>query len=258
MPGSLGRAVGALESHPGAAMAYGHAQYFQADERPPALRTRARGVRVQSGAEWIRRRCRSGHSCISSPEAVVRTSVARRVGPYDPACAHTSDLNMWLRVAAVGDVAYVRGATQALYRIHSDSMLRSMLRDPGGAVHDLRERRAAFERFFAASGSVVPGAERMLATARRTLARQALWKASRGYDRGRLTGPDAVPVDDLVAFALETSPTARRLREWHGLQLRRRLGAGRTLLLFPPFLATGAAHRLRAGYNHWRLHRRGL
>jgi glycosyltransferase involved in cell wall biosynthesis len=257
VPGSLARAVSVLEAHPGVGLAYGHAQYFESDDPPPGFRTRWRGSRVQPGREWIRLRCRSGHGCISSPEAVVRTSVQRQVGPYDSACAHTSDANMWLRIAAVSDVAYVKGATQALYRIHSDSMLRSMLGGEGGQVVDLVERRTAFERFFADADAALPDAAAMRVTIGRTLARQALWKASRAYDRGKVAGPGAVPVEELIKFALETSPDARRLKEWHGLRLRQRLGAGRSLL-FIPFLVTGAAHRLRSHYNHWKLHRRGL
>lgn len=256
-PGALGRAATVLAANPGVGLVYGHAQYFESDGSAPPLRTRWRGTRIQAGRRWIDLRCKSGHGCISSPEAVVRTSVQRRVGPYDPACEHTSDANMWLRIAAVSDVAYIRGATQALYRIHSDSMLRSMLGSDDGLVVDLAERRTAFERFFDGPGAELPGAEAMRGTIRRTLARQALWKASRAYDRGRVDGPDAVPVEELVEFALQTAPDARRLREWHGLRLRRHLGPGRSLL-FVPFLATGAAHRLRCHYNHWKLHRRGL
>jgi hypothetical protein len=257
VPGALGRAVNVMEAHPEVGLAYGHAQYFESDDRPPRIRTRLRGTRVQSGRDWIERRCRSGHGCISSPEAVVRTSVQRQVGLYDPACAHTSDANMWLRIAAVSDVAYVKGATQALYRIHSDSMLRSMFGSKGGELVDLIERRAGFQRFFADSAAGLPDAAELRATAGRTLARQALWKACRAYDRNRISGPDAVPVDDLIEFALAASPDARRLREWRGLRLRQRLGPGRSFL-FPPFLVTGAAHRLRTRYGQWRLHRRGL
>lgn len=257
VPGSLGRAVAVMESNPAVGLVYGHAQYFESDDPPPSFRTRWRGARIQSGRDWIRLRCKSGHSCISSPEAVVRTSVQREVGPYDPACEHTSDAHMWLRIAAVSDVAYVKGATQALYRIHSDSMLRSMLGSEGGDVVDLVERRTAFERFFAGPGAALPGAAGLQATIRRSLARQALWKASRAYDRGKVAGPGAASVDDLIEFALQTAPDARRLREWRGLRLRQRLGAGRTLL-FPPFLVTGALHRLRIHYGHWKLHRRGL
>jgi len=181
---------------------------------------------------------------------VVRTSVQREGGRYDPACYHTSDLNMWLRIAAIADIAYIRGAVQALYRIHPQSMLRSVT-DP---MVDLRERRAAFERFFAGAGDRLRGSERLRRTVARVLARQALWQASRAYDRGEVRGSGAVPVAELVAFALETCPEARHLREWWGLQLRKRIGAGRSLL-FLPFIATGAAHRLRGHLGHlrWRV-----
>jgi hypothetical protein len=156
---------------------------------------------------------------------------------------------MWLRIAAVADVAYVRGPVQALYRIHADSMLRSDA-DP---ILDLRERRTAFERFFAEAGREMAGRERGDRAARRALARQALWQASRAYDRGEVDGPGAAPVDALVEFALETCPEATRLREWDGLRLRRRIGAGRSLL-FVPFIATGAGHRLSShlGQLRWR------
>lgn len=118
----------------------------------------------------------SGHNCISSPEVVVRTSVQRAVGGYDPGCTHASDLNMWLR-----------------------------------------------------------------AMASRALARQALWRATRAVDQGLLGGDDAFPMHQVVAFALDVHPRARELREWRGLQLRRRLGPGRSPF-FPLFLATGPAH----------------
>jgi hypothetical protein len=118
---------------------------------------------------------------------------------------------------------------------------------------DLHGRKAAFDAFFAAAPTL-PGAARLRAMAARALARQALWQASRAYDRGDVTGPDAIPVDELVAFALAVDPGARRLREWHGLQLRRRIGAGRSLW-FVPFVATAAGHRVRstAGRLRWRL-----
>jgi hypothetical protein len=198
-------------------------------------------------------RCRSGHNCISSPEVVVRASVQRAVGGYDPACTHSSDLNMWLRIAAVADVAYVRGAPQARYRVHAGSMLRSA----HNPILDLRERCAAFERFFAVCGSQLPDAERLRTLATRALARQALWRASRAYDRDLVSGEGALPVEELIEFALAVSPEARDLREWHGLRLRRRIGAGRSGW-FPPFLVTGAAHRARTHLNLRRHARRGI
>jgi glycosyltransferase involved in cell wall biosynthesis len=257
-PGCLARAVGVMERNPAVGLVYGRPQFFEPDgeqaaEPGPSPRpesARWRGTKVWSGKRWIELRCRTAHNCIASPEAVVRTSVQRQVGDYDPACYHTSDLNMWLRIAAVADVAHVRGATQAMYRIHADSMLRSDA-DP---MVDLRERRNGFERFFADAGSAIAGRTGMQRTVRRTLARQALWQASRAYDRGETDGPGAAPVSELIEFALETCPEARHLREWAGLRLRRKIGAGRSLL-FVPFLATGAGHRVRGhlGQLRWRL-----
>ena len=279
MPGSLQRATRVMESNPRVGLVYGRAVQFASDQQPPLDRRRWggtkvwstqgwirlplppagkwRGTKIWSGEDWIRLRCRSGHGCISSPEAVVRTSVQRKGGAYDPDGGHMSEVNMWLRIAAISDVAYVRGAAQALYRIHTDSMFRTMLSSSDGPITDLTNRRAAFDGFLTGSGAQLRDAADLHGTASRTLARQALWQASRAYDRDKVHDPGQVSAEEFVAFALQTYPEARRLREWRGLRLRQRIGAGRSLW-FPPFLATGAAHRLRAHYNRLRLHARGI
>lgn len=245
VPGSLHRAASVMSSHPNVGMVYGR-PLLAREGRPIRMPSgRWRGTKVWSGEDWIRLRCRSGHSCISSPEVVVRTSTQHAVGGYDPACFHTSDVNMWLRIAAVSDIAYVRGVPQAVYRIHSSSMSRGH-----GPLVDLRERSVAFESFFAACASKLEHAERLQKLAGRALARQALWKASRAVDRG----VEGALVSELTEFALDVCPDASRLREWWGLRLRQRIGAGRSLA-FVPFIATGVAHRLRhhADRARWRL-----
>ncbi len=246
VPGSLRRATEVMAKHPDVGMVYG--KTLQASEgRPlPEAAGRWRTTKVWSGADWIRIRCRSTYNCISSPEVVVRSSVQRAVGGYDPACHHTSDLNMWLRIAAVADIAYIRGVPQAVYRVHADSMLRSEASD----ILDLRERRIAFESFLASCP--VP-TERLHTMVSRTLARQALWRASRLVDRG---APDA-QVQELRSFALDVHPDAPHLREWWGLTVRQWIGAGRSLR-FPPFIATGAAHRLRSHVIRMRWRLRGI
>ncbi|HEV7771233.1 MAG TPA: glycosyltransferase family A protein [Solirubrobacterales bacterium] len=252
VPAALWRATQVMGARPAVGMVYGHAPYFESGRPLPRVTERWRGTTVWPGREWIRQRCRAGHNCISSPEVVVRTSVQRRVGGYNPTCHHAGDLNMWLRVAAVSDVGYVSGAAQALYRAHPDSMLREMLGGAEGAVTDLKERLGAFEEFFADADDRLLGVERLRTIVTRKLARQALWQASRAYDRG---DADAVEsAERFVAFALDAYPDAQWLREWWGLGLRRRLGAGRSLW-FLPFLATGAAHRLRShiNYRRWRV-----
>jgi hypothetical protein len=251
LPGSLWRATTFMDANPDVGMVYGRAPYFETDRPLPRSGTRWRGTRVWPGPEWIRTRCRSAHNCISSPEVVVRTSVQREVGGYDPSLPHASDLNMWLRIASVSDVAYIKGAAQALYRVDPDGMYRSMAWDPAGVMGDLTERRAAFTRFFGAAGEALTEEPELRRMVGRALARQALWQASRAYDRGTVHGPGAAPVEQLIAFAEDTCPEIKRLREWRGLKLRQRIGAGRSLL-FPPFLATGAAHRLMTHARRWR------
>jgi glycosyltransferase involved in cell wall biosynthesis len=252
-PGALQRATTIMETYPSVGMVYGHAPYWHVGSPPPRLRGRWKGTQVWRGVDWLRLRCRSGHNCISSPEVVVRTSVQRAVGDYDPVCTHSSDLNMWMRIAAVSDIARVRGIAQAIYRVNPKGMLRSA----HSPIVDLVERRRAFDSFFASSAQQLENADALRAMAGRALARQALWRASRAYDRGLVSGTDALPVDELVAFALEVCPDARRLREWRGLQVRRRIGAGRSML-FVPFVATGAAHRLRGHVSQLRWRARGV
>jgi hypothetical protein len=96
-------------------------------------------------------------------------------------------------------------------------------------------------------------AERLGRMAARTLARQALWRASRAVDQGAAHGE----VQELTGFALDVYPEAPRLREWRGLRLRQRIGAGRSLY-FPPFIVTGAAHRLRSHAIRMRWRLRGI
>ena len=236
VPGSLRRATSVMAKRPEVGMVYGWALYAHAGRPMPRNRGPWVGVKTWNGRDWIKLRCRSGHNCISSPEVLVRTAVQIEAGHYDPECIHSSDLNMWLRIAAISDIAHIRGTAQAIYRVHDDSMSR---RDPS-MVLSLRERHKAFESFFARAPLAPSEAVRLRAMAGRALAKQALWRASRHVDQNIADPADSI--EDLVSFALEVCPTAARLPEWTGLRVRQRLGAGRSRAFFP-FLATGAAHR---------------
>jgi len=252
-PGALQRAATVMQRHPGVGMAYGRAPYWDGASALPDTSARWRRTDVWKGEDWIGTRCRSAQNCISSPEVVVRNSVQRAVGGYDPGCYHASDLNMWLRIAAVSDIAYLRGATQAIYRVHADSMLRSA----DTPMVDLVERRKAFDAFFATGEALLDDGSALRRLAAQALARQALWRASRTVDRNHAGTSGSDAVDEFVAFALDVYPQARELREWRGLAARRRIGEGRSLW-FPPFIATGVMHRLRSEVARRRWVRTGL
>jgi glycosyltransferase involved in cell wall biosynthesis len=244
-PGALQRATRIMDANPGVGMVYGRALFAPSDLPLPTPTGRWKGTTVWPGHRWIGQRAKSGYNVISSPEVVVRGLVHKAVGGYKPSLPHSGDLEMWLRIAATSDIAYVRGVPQAIYRKHPASMLRSTYADP---LVDLRHRKAAFDAFFAECRDQVPGIERHEARVGRALAGQALWQASRALDRGRID----VDVDELVGFAREACPDIRRLPQWHGLALRRRLG--RRSVWFPPLLVSGATHKVRTelGTLRWK------
>ncbi len=256
VPGALWRAASVMEAHPNVGLVYGRPVLAGADAAAPQDPGRWRSTHVWRGKDWIRLRCASGYNAMSSPEVIVRNSIQRTVGLYDPACHHCSDLNMWLRVASIADVAHVRGVPQAVYRIHGQSMQRGDDGPQDAPLVDLSERRIAFDRFFAAETSrFLVRPDDLALTVSRRLARQALWEASRIVDRG-VPSQQAV-VDELTAFAQDVYPTAAGLREWRGLSVRRRLGAGRSRY-FVPFTATAVAHRLSYHARRARWRRTGV
>jgi glycosyltransferase involved in cell wall biosynthesis len=250
-PGALGRATQLMEARPSVGMVYGRSVYFEHHDRLPRHPTRYRGARVWSGRDWIEGRCRTGYNVISSPEVVARTEVQRRVGGYRPELPHAGDFEMWLRFAAVSDIAYVQGVPQALYRVHQASMQRSTYR---GVLIDLEQRRDVFDAFFERHGPEVAGADGLHDLARRALARQALWEVCRSYDRDDL---EVTPVDELLAFAGGVWPDLDDLPEHAMLRRRQRLGPAvchRTQL----FAGTAAWRRVQRRTRLERWKRQGV
>ena len=215
-PGALARAVRIMETDPRIGMVYGRCPSFSDERQLPQGMARAVGHTRWSGRHWIAERCRAGHNVISSPEALVRGPVQRAVGGYRLELPHAGDLEMWMRIAARADVAYVKGPPQAYYRVHSSSMLRTRYR---GKLTDLEQRKAAFDAFFR-HHTDLPNAQGMADLAARTLAREALWEACRAYDRDEVEQAD---VRGLEAFAMQA--WAGATPELRALQRRRQLGA---------------------------------
>jgi glycosyltransferase involved in cell wall biosynthesis len=247
-PGALVRAAALLDAHPNVGFVYGHPLRFQSDQPLPPARTEGRGWSVWPGRWWLDRRFKAGHGCITSPEVVVRTDLQRKLGGYDPRLPHSGDIEMWMRFAAHADVGYLKGVDQAYYRVHSASMSQT---DFSGQLDDLRQRKAAYDAVLEHAGHL-PAADRdrLAATVNRKLARQALWRAARAYDRGRTS---QVPVEELVAFAAACDPRYQRLPEFAGLSVRRRIGP-KAMPYLQPLVVTAYAHhaRERLWWRTWR------
>jgi glycosyltransferase involved in cell wall biosynthesis len=248
-PGALSRATAIMEQHPSVGFVYGPVAVFGGDQ-PPVARTHARSWVLWPSQAWLRRRWRSARNCVWSPEAVMRATVRRQLGGFRAEFPHAGDLDLWMRAAAIADVAYVEGADQAFYRMHDTNMHRTVFEGErrAGDLVDMRERWRTFDRL----ASELPGAE--LTATRRALAAEALKTASRWSTWG---DADAGVADDLVSFACEIYPAASSLPWWHLAADRRRLGPHVTWSRNPGFLlqvnALGAHRRAR----RWRWERLG-
>lgn len=238
-PDSLKRATRLMDADDRIGMVYGRPFFFENESQLKQASTRERGHTLWSGAEWLAGRCRAGHNVISSPEVVVRGAIQRAVGGYRPELPHLADFEMWLRIAAVSNIAYVRGAPQAFYRRHSATMTTERTR-----LIDLTERRTTFDMFFEQHAHIVADSNRLHDMARRALAREALWFACRAYDHDRL---EESKVEEFIAFALTTYPQASSLSEYKALGRRQRLGpviCNRTQLFAAPALVRRIRHWL--------------
>lgn len=243
-PGSLERAVAVMQALPEVGMVYGRPLHFT--DVPPAPRTEARGWAVWAGSDWLATRCADGTNVITSPEVLMRRSVVDLVGGQRP-LAHTHDMEMWLRLAAHADVAYVCGTDQAWHRDHPAS-LSTLAEDP---LLILREIRDAFDVLFDGLGERYPDGRRLRAAARRAVAAQAIAQARRFLDRGD-TGEEAAA---LVAFAGECAPELPALRRVRAILRRGARGAALRRALG---LRGRAWRRLRDVVRTRRWHRHGV
>jgi glycosyltransferase involved in cell wall biosynthesis len=234
-PGALRRAADVMDANPEVGFVYGGVVSFHDGEEMRPAKTTSRPPKIWSGQQWLTQRFREAHTVCYSPEVIIRTSVQHKVGGYNPELYHTSDVEMWMRLAAVADVGYVF-AEQAYKRSHGEMM--------SGVVDDLlhlKQRRKAYESVLKIYGDVLPNTAELSALVHRELAKEALWHACRAYDQRQT---DTVPVDELVGFAFDCWPNAFSLSTYRGLQLRRRAGASAApyfqTLVWPRLLARQA------------------
>jgi glycosyltransferase involved in cell wall biosynthesis len=232
-PGALRRAAELLDANPGVGFVYGHALWCIEGAPLPPARTRGRGWSVWSGERWLEHRFRQAENPIISPEIVVRTSLQKRVGGYDPQLPKAGDMEMYMRLAANADVGFLRGADQAYYRVHGQNMSATV-----SALMDLRQRRSVFEFVLERYGDRLSDTRRLSDMVNRQLSREALWAAARVYDReplwqsrlaqrflGAEPNQEEQDADELADFAVECWPEVKRLPLYQTLESRRRVGA---------------------------------
>jgi hypothetical protein len=162
--------------------------------------------------------------------------------------AHTHDMEMWFRIAAFADVAYIRGVDQAWHRDHPRS-LSSREVDP---LRDLYERRDAFDVLFSGPAGQIPAAAELHRTAVRAVAEYGIAMATGCYDRREV---DHDLVNRYVAFVRDAVEDPTSLDGWRTLSRRMRRGRGSAT--HPLFFGRRLARKVRTDASWRRWHRDG-
>jgi hypothetical protein len=254
-PGALSRAATLFDEHPEVGLVYGDVVVFEDGTVPVTVdRPDLVSSSVVAGWDWIEERCRVADNAARSPEVIVRNRVQQQVGHYDARCVHTSDFNMWMRVASVSDVAYVAGSSQACYRVHSSNMSRTAYRSK---LVQIDQRRQAFASLW----EQVPAdarSTRLRAVASTAIAKtavsEAIWCVTRPHDDADLSLDEEVAALD--ALARREDPAIVRTAVYREFGWRRRLGPTRSKW-FPPFWALAGARWARRMKHERDLRRAG-
>lgn len=218
VPGALARATRVMEMEPDVGMVYGRVHEFTKEDRLPAEEAVWKGYSRWQGSRWLKDRFVAGHNVVATPTVVVRTAIQHQTGGYRPELPHAGDLEMWLRIAARSDVAYIKGAAQAWYRLHSSSMMNARFNT---SLIDLHQRLEVYRSVVRHHRDSIEDADRLLEIGSRKLAREALGRACSGYDRNEV---EQFGVRELELFAREAYPAMESLPEYRALLRRRFLG----------------------------------
>ena len=242
-PGALGRALDLMEAERSISFVYGPAIQFShgtdlATQLSRRLPPSGRGGLVR-GPDFIRRLCTKPVNPIETATAVVRTSLQKRVGGYRPELPHSGDLEMWLRLAAYGDVGEIP-EVQAFTRIHAHNMRHGYTADRVRA--DYEQRHRAFRIFFENQSERLENAERLARLAHRSLAEEVLWAAARHFEEAE---EDAATVR-LMDLAPTIDGTIRWTPLWWKTWVKRALGPQRWQALAPVIAVLKRMPLLRA------------
>ncbi|MFC4949015.1 glycosyltransferase family 2 protein [Pseudonocardia sp. GCM10023141] len=207
----LDRGIDLLERTPAASFALGPVRVFEGDLLPTVRKLRDVKSVVYPGRDWLAMSCRRGVTNARSPEVIVRNTAQRAAGGYNPNVPYSSDMEMWLRLASIGDVVEVSGPWAAFYRVHGQNMSQEPSRHWTG---QLQSDSTAFDEWRKSAGESVPGIDELMATARRALARTALRWAPQAFLQ------DTEGFEELCEFALEkdrtwAAPEVEKLRRFY-------------------------------------------
>jgi glycosyltransferase involved in cell wall biosynthesis len=212
-PGALSRQVAALDQWPSAVLVHGGFQVLdEGGARLPDWDDLHPVDALTSGDEAFRELVLADF--VTTSTVMVRRSALDRAGPFATDMGPSStDWEMWLRLALLGDFAYL-ATLLAQYRQHPATISATTIRSGERLRSDVR----AVRRVFARQHGRIPDRRRQLAHARAALAAKAVMAAGDAASRGdrRAAAGDAwLAVRAHPALAL--SPAAWTLVASHAM-----------------------------------------
>lgn len=172
--GCLARAIPIMDRDPNLVLCHGVERCI-VGEIPPDLdrsdETQDANWRISTGIDFIRRLCSKGYNFIGNTTVVRRTSAQKTIGHYDTSLKYANDMNMWLRLATLGNVAETR-AVQGMRRIHSGQMTEFYRDNP---ELDLVEHLNNFKHFFLHEGAEIPNSANEYRTVVKRIAFNAVY-----------------------------------------------------------------------------------
>ena len=210
-PGCFRRAVSIMEQHPSISMTHGGEINLFPDQGAPVLPQQSFDGQwlVRPGIELINELCNSTINRIRTSTVVVRTETQKAVGGYRSELPHSGDMEMWLRLATVGDVAET-ALIQGIRRIHATNMSKLQY---GRPIDDFQQLVAAFDSFFENEGQTLENFKDLWALTRVRLARRYLRQGMSELGRKGATGSISRRGLELVAAALRVRTKSIALRK---------------------------------------------
>jgi glycosyltransferase involved in cell wall biosynthesis len=178
------------------------------------IATTKHGWRIFSGEEFIT--ISGARDIVSTPTAVVRTELQKRLGGYRPELPHSGDMEMWLRFAAHSSVGFLN-AYQAVYRRHDQNMSNAYFSDCW--LPDVKERQAAFACFFEHCGHRLSDPNGLRQKLTWLLACDAISFASEAFNQQKMDVHK-----QLRQFAVALCPEVVHSFTWSKLAYKERVG----------------------------------
>lgn len=247
-PGSLERSVIVAQHFPSVGLVYGHPLHFSGATRQRARANPTRWT-IWPGRKWLADRCLDGFNVITSPEVLMRKSVVDIVGGQQP-LSHTHDMEMWLRISAFSDVAYIHGVDQAWHRDHAESLSARKV----DGFRDLIERRDAFRTLFSGIAKELEEANELLRCSMHAIAAHALEEAVHAYSKGTADHEQVERYKEIARTAVED---VEKLPEWLAVQKWTAISP-RQVANHPFFILQRVHRKLRSTMAWRRWHRSGV